>query len=321
MTYLNSVKSTIIKKTTHKKAQITILISFLFLTSAFAGPGSMRLQELKHRYINLPADFQARCALVKLDRILQTGRLTREKLQYYRAGRSWLTDAIDRYEEYMGSPTQLSQPLDPSASPLGLLTHLWLAKDGMVHSQDTNRLFSDNSNLSPERRDVLKKALSDAIESMRKAIAEIETSRQWNVHSDGMFLSLQVPPGFKAAQNTAYRLYLTWRPAEDSDIEKAVFVSVLPNKENLQPYEHQARAVKREREEHADLVVIEDSRGTPGVPGSRFLYGYTWSNMELHGVILNFNHKGNVWEIKYLSVANRFDEEECEGIIRSIIRK
>jgi len=69
------------------------------------------------------------------------------------------------------------------------------------------------------------------------------------------------------------------------------------------------------------MVVIEDSRSYPGIQGPWFSYGYTWGDMELQGVIHHFNHNDNVWEIKYLSVANRFDEEECEGIIRSVIRK
>ncbi len=143
----------------------------------------------------------------------------------------------------------------------------------------------------------LEKAINDAVDAI---VAEVEASREWTVHSDGMFLSIQVPPGFKAAQNPNYRLYLIWRPSEGHSVEKVVFVSVKPNKDNLQPYEHQARAIKRERGEHANMVVIEESRGILDVPGNRFLYGYTWENLELHGIIHHLNHNGTVWEIKYL---------------------
>jgi hypothetical protein len=191
----------------------------------------------------------------------------------------------------------------------------------MIQHYAGSQLYEAPDELSPEMLEAQDKAIKDAIEAMRKAVAEVEASRDWTVHSDGMFLSLQVPPGFKAGQNPAYRLYLTWRPEKGSSVEKAIFVSVMSNKDNLQPYEHQARAVTKERGEHPDMVVIDDSRGLLGVPGSQFTYGYTWGNMELHGVIHHFNHNDNVWEIKYLSVANRFNEEECEGIIRSVIRK
>ena len=310
-----------------ERAKASVLIILLLFPAVITLAQSGSDQDLKYRYLNLPPDLQAQCALVKLDRAIQAGG-SQSKLQHLNQGRRWLTEAIARYGDYTSPPNQTfpktartTQSIDPAASPFGLLTHLWRAKEGMIQHRATSQLHEVPADLSPEMLKAQEKAIKDAIEAMTKAVAEVEASREWTVHSDGMFLSIQVPPGFKAGQNPAYRLYLTWRPAEGSRVEKAVFVSVMPNKDNLQPYEHQARAVTRERGEHADMVVIEDSRGLLGVPGSQFSYGYTWGNMELQGVIHHFNHNNNVWEIKYLSVINRFDEEECEGIIRSVIRK
>jgi hypothetical protein len=322
MTFESQDKKTTVTQENLKTIWASLLMILLLFPAVTAFSQSETDQDLKYRYGNLPPDWQAQCALVKLDRAIQEGSGgSQSKLQHLRQGRRWLTEAIARYGEYIGTPTQLSRSLDPAASPFGLLTHLWQAKEGMIQHRASSELFDDPSNLSEEELKALEKAINDAIDAIKKAVAEVEASREWTVHSDGMFLSLQAPPGFKAAQNPNFRLYLTWRPSESSGVEKAVFVSVTPNKDNLQPYEHQALAIKRERGEHADMVVIEDSRGILGVPGNRFLYGYTWRNSELQGVIHHLNHKGNVWEIKYLSVENRFDEEECEGIIRSVIRK
>ncbi len=82
---------------------------------------------------SLPPDLQAQCALVKLDLAIQAGSGgSQSKLKHLRQGRQWLTEAIARYGEYIGTSTQLSRSLDPAASPFGLLTHLWLAKEGMI---------------------------------------------------------------------------------------------------------------------------------------------------------------------------------------------
>jgi len=233
----------------------SMMIILLLWPAVSASAQSGTDQDLKYRYGNLPPDLQAQCALVKLDHAIrgESGG-SQSKLQHLRQGRRWLTEAIARYGEYMGPPnqtfpttTRLTQPLDPAASPFGLLTHLWLTKEGMIHYRDTNRLFGDTSNLSSERAKAQEKAINDAIDAMQKAVAEVEASREWTAHSDGMFLSLQVPPGFKTAQNPDYRLYLTWSPSQGRrSVEKAVFVSVMPNEDNLQPYEHQTRAIARE---------------------------------------------------------------------------
>lgn len=327
MTFADCKKITAATARISAKAKASVLIILLLFPVVATPAQSGGDQELKDRYLNLPPDLQAQCVLVKLDRAIQAGG-GQNKLQHLNQGRRWLTEAIARYGEYTSPPNQTNprtstsiQSIDPAASPLGLLTHLWRAKEGMIQNLARSRLNAPPSGLTPEGLMAWEKAIHDAIDAMEKAVAEVEASREWTVHSDGMYLSLQVPPEFKASQNPAYRLYLTWRPTPGGRVEKAVLVSVTPNKDNLQPYEHQARAVTRERDEHADLVVIEDSRGLLGVPGSRFTYGYTWGNMELQGVIHHFNHNDNVWEIKYLSVANGFDEEECEGIVRSVIRK
>jgi hypothetical protein len=310
-----------------EKVKALMLTILLLFTAVLTLAQSGNEQDLKYKYLNLPAGLQAQCALIKLDRAIQAEG-SQSKLQHLNQGRRWLTEAISRYEDYTSPPNQIgpktsrtTHSIDLAASPFGLLTHLWRAKEGMIQHKATSQLHEVPADWTPEMLKAQDKAIKDAIEAMRKAVTEVEASREWTIHSDGMYLSIQVPPGFKAGQNSAYRLYLTWRPDNNSNVEKAVFVSVMPNTDNLQPYEHQAQAVTRERGEHADMVVIESSRGLLGVSGSQFTYGYTWSNMELHGVIHHLNYKNNVWEIKYLSVANRFDEEECEGIIRSVIRK
>jgi len=327
MTFEIRNRKTAVTEGVLERTRASVLLILLLFPAAVTLAQAGGDQELKYRYLNLPPDMQAQVALVKLDRAIQAGG-SQSRLQHLNQGRRWLTEAIARYGVYSGPPNQTNpttnrttQSIDPAASPFGLLTHLWRAKEGMIQHHARSQLHKAPSGLSPEMLKAQEKAIKDAIEAMRKAVAEVEASREWTVHSDGMFLSLQVPPGFKASQNPAYRLYLTWRPAEGGGVEKAVFVSVMPNKDNLQPHEYQARAVTQEREEHPDMVVIEDSHSLLGVPGSQFSHGYTWGNMELQGVIHHFNHNDNVWEIKYLSVTNRFDEEECEGIIRSVIRK
>ncbi|MFC2166201.1 hypothetical protein ACFLT2_14540 [Acidobacteriota bacterium] len=327
MTFENRKRKTAVTERVLERVRASALLILLLFPAVVTLAQSGGDQELKYRYLNLPPDLQAQHALVKLDRAIQAGG-SQSKLLHLNQGRRWLTEAIARYGEYTSPPNQTypttnrtAQSIDPAASPFGLLTHLWRAKEGMIQHRATSQLYEVPPELTPEMLKAQENAIQDAIEAMRKAVSEVEASRGWTVHSDGMFLSLQVPPGFEAGQNSAYRLYLAWRPAKGSRVEKAVFVSVMPNKDNLQPYEHQARAVTRERGEHADMVVIENSRGLLGVPGSQFTYGYTWGNMELQGVIHHFNHNNNMWEIKYLSVTNRFDEEECEGIIRSVIRK
>ena len=280
-------------------------------------------EDLKNQYLNLPVDLQAQCALAKLNRAIEEagGGGDQGKLQLLRQGRQWLATAIAKYNEYIGGPTQTTRPVDPAASPMGMLTHLWLAKEGMIQHRASSQRSAAPSNLSPERINALEKAINEAIDAIGKAVEEVESARGWTVHNDGMFLSIHVPPGFRAAKNPSYRLYLTWLPPGGRDVEKALFVSVAPNKDEAQPYEHQRRAITREREEHSDLVVIENSRGYGGVSGLWFTYGYTWQSKELTGLIHHYTDAYNVWEIKYLTVASKFDDEECEGIIRSVQRK
>lgn len=306
-----------------KKGLTLSMLVLLLLTAGYQFSQSGAEEDLKNRYMNLPVDWHAKCALVKLDRAIVEAERggNQDKLKMLRQGRQSLSTAIARYGEYIGNPTQMTRPVDPAASPLGLLTHLWRTKEEMIQHRAASERSPTAPDVSLEEIKALDKAINEAIDAMHKAVDAVESARGWTVHSDGMFLSIQTPPGFKATKNSNFRLCLTWIPPGGKEVEKALFVSVRPNKDKLQPYEHQPQAITRERGEHSDLEVIEERRGYLGVSGMWFSYSYTWQNKKLIGQIHHYTDSYYVWEIKYLAVASKFDEEEGEGIIRSVQRK
>ncbi|MBN2433624.1 MAG: hypothetical protein JXQ27_19335 [Acidobacteria bacterium] len=64
--------------------------------------------------------------------------------------------------------------------------------------------------------------------------------------------------------------------------------------------------------------MIESDRTYPGVRGRWFQVAYTWEGKEIFGVMYHVTNRNYIWEIRYIARVDSFDEEECEGIIRSV---
>ncbi|MCK5057625.1 MAG: hypothetical protein KAT34_13270 [Candidatus Aminicenantes bacterium] len=340
MTFFKTIISAIMHGSSKKKLRLGFII-LIIIPSILVFSQSSNVSDLKKEYQNLPPGLQARCALYKLNQLLeklnQSGNAA--KLQKYQQGRKWLETALKKYEDYVTpsnigvtSPYERREKKDflaegyvgkgdPTKSPFGLMKHLWLAREGMMQRQATRKLSSGPSTLSPEEAKRYRLVLDKAVESIRKAVKTLEDARGWIEHSDGMFLSIKVPPGFRPYKNPKYRLDLTWRPPKSFEIEKVLFVSVEISEKDKYASDYQRKAVIRERKDHPDLVVIESGQHFPGVEGIWFTYGYTWKKKKLTGLIYHYKYGIFIWEVLYTALGNRFNEEECEDIIRSIQRK
>jgi hypothetical protein len=292
-----------------------LFLAILILAGGPGFPQQADIQTLKDEYLAFPAGIQARCALYKLDRLLEQKRASGEDkdMQQLEEGRKWLASAVEHYDK-LSDQDAYGDRGNPARSPLGLMQHLWRAQEGM--NQD---LASFQVSATPEGYDALNATFRQAVAAMDKAVAALEAARGWTEHSDGMFLSIQVPPGFWPRQNINYRLFFNYRPPPDyKEVTKALFVTVEPNQEKKSLHDYQLDEIVRERQEHPDAIMISGDQSYPGVRGRWFHYAYTWQGKEIFGVMYHVTNRNYIWEIKYITLAATFDEEECEGIIRSM---
>jgi hypothetical protein len=292
-----------------------LFLLMVILTAGQGFPQEAVDQTLKDKYQAYPAEIQAHCALYKLDRLLEQKRAGGEDkdLTKLEEGRKWLASAVENYDKIAAAGIS-GDEAEPARSPLGLMQHLWRAQEGMHQ-----RLASFQVSSTPAGYDALNATFRQAVADMDKAVAALEAARGWKEVSDGMFLSIQVPPGFWPRQNISCRLFFNFRPPPNyTEVTKALYVTVEPNKENKPLRDYQLDEIVRERQNYPDAIMLESDQAYPGVRGRWFQYAYTWEGKEIFGVMYHVTNRRYIWEIKYIALVDSFDEEECEGIIRSV---
>jgi len=305
-----------------KPLAVSLAIALLALPAAAA-------QDQRAEYLDLPPRPQAECARYKLDRLLERlrGKGPAETLQKLAEGRQWLEIAIGKYDSY-SLPNPVS-PFDkpaevyagkggPAASPLGMMQHAWRALEGMRQLLATRNPSVPSSGVSAAKLKGCEQALNEAADAMQKAVEALEEARKWVEHNDGMFVSMKMPPGFLAGKNPKYRLCFDWLSPGSGELGKSLYVSMERNAQGLAAYDYQQKTVDREKSSLPNLVVVESNRSFPGLHGNWFTYGATWEGKEISCLIYYQADRYFVLEVKYIAQSRLFDEEECEGIIRSI---
>ena len=318
-----------IPRTGRKMCATLCLLGLALMVLVSATPAqSTADQELAYKYMNMPAEFQALCALYKLDRLIAREKAAgnSDRARQYEQGRTWLKEAINKYNEYafVNPVSPGEQEFEerkrrdiPPKSPLGMWQHVWRAQEGMHQLIATRNLSGDPPGMSYEEIQARHKAMDKAAQTMDKAVAVLEAGRGWKSVTDGMFFNAQVPPRFMPGKHLDYRLYMDWRAENSREVAKALFVRVTKKGEAAYANDYQEKALEREKKIHADLTVDIKGQSYPGIRGNWARYAYTWKGMQLQALLFHRVSNKYVLEIIYLAEAGRFDAEEAEGIVRS----
>jgi hypothetical protein len=278
-----------------------------------------RETQVYYKYLNFPAAIQAECADYKLNNLIVSlqNSQDKKKVQGYKMTQQWLQQAINAFSRFDETIKGYAGQWNPQESPHGMMTHLWRAEEGMKQAYYAFQRSPRSPSTTANQIRSLKKAAQEAISAIEKAVNSAEMARGWQSYTDGMFITFQVPQGFKPGKDANHRLYLFNRGANQK-IDKAVFVRVEKLTKTNTLAKHDSEIIAREKKNSANMKVIENRQHFPGLErGWWFTYTYTWGGLNLKGLLYSFSFSNWILEIKYLSVIDKFSMEEAEGIVRS----
>ena len=299
-----------------------LMVTFIVLLSILLFSVSSEASDLEDQYLNLPNYLQLKCAEYKMKQLIEKLRSSNshpKKLAKMELAHQWLLKASKNYDEFRDTNSYYTGKKDPEESPLGMMKHLWLAEEGMKQSMYNWGISPHSPDLTMEREKALTETIKEAVAAISRAVEQAEAARGWVRHTDGMFFSIETPPEFKSYKDPSQRLNLQ-AVSPRSQTEKVLLVSVERQNKNIERWEYQDSVIAGVQEKFQDAIVIDRNMRFPGISGRWFSYEYTWEGKKIKGLI--YHYIGSwIWEIRYLALADKFDLEECEGIIRSLDRK
>lgn len=302
-----------------KKRMKGLLIVTLMVGSVICAHPQAGESQLYYKYLNFPAAIQAECADYKLNNLIVGLQKSQDqkKIKGYQMTQQWLQKAINAFAKFDETIKGYAGQWNPQESPHGMMTHLWRAEEGMKQAYYSFQRSPRSPSTTANQIQSLKKAAQEAISAIEKAVKSAEQARGWQSYTDGMFITFQVPPGFKPGKDVNHRLYLFKRGANQK-IDQAVFVRVEKLTKTNTVAKHDSGIIAREKKNGTNMKVIENRQHFPGLErGWWFTYTYTWGGLNLKGLLYSCSLGNWILEIKYLSVIDKFSMEDAEGIIRS----
>ncbi|MFC2156883.1 hypothetical protein ACFLT9_03525 [Acidobacteriota bacterium] len=321
------------------KFSLTLLLLFIISPSPSIFPEVQRADsELIATYRELSIDTHLNYALFKLeDLLLEVEKAgDTEKLEKLRGASVLLWKSLQQYEYYRtGDPKFLAEdwlqhynwmpgtaPDFPSVSnsPLSLLEHL---RSAHYHAQQSSGQIMVASRQYTEAEQKLIDALDEAVDLIDETIRAIEQSRGWLIHLNPNFgINISAPPGYKKNEREKpYPLDLVkYKP--DGAPEKAVYVSFQKAEGYPTPDKYVEGRLAELRKRFPDLSDFqqEETTGSSGYFSTSFTYSYTWEG-DLIKALISVKASGErATEIGCLSIAEYFDREEFDEIIKSYLR-
>jgi hypothetical protein len=267
-----------------------------------------------------PNEEKLKVALQRLDAAIAALPAGTRRDGHLRA-RQLVVAAQQAYLRYRGPDRVLfSGSTDPADCPHGLVRVLRICAEDLRQTQGGFARLPRPAGVSPDAVKAQGEALRQARDSIDQAVHEATAHRGWVAHRGPNGALVQTPPGFEAIEAGDWPLALRTRNAA-GESDRVVLITWRAMPQNSTYADFHRRAMEQQKQEHPGLEVLRSAQRYPGQPGMWTTYRYRWEGKEIEALL--YQHPSGLlpWEVRYLAPAGRFDDEECEEIIRSLRRR
>ena len=287
-------------------------------------------------YIDLPIQDHLWAAKIKLEQMIQTPAqpLDNEKRNQLQESLRILQDALKKYAYYLTQDevlltenwqshfNMISQPGSPdiSKSPLSLLAHLYIAYEAMMQ-RSANIMIQSIQYTEEETR--LHKILDEAQSLAEKALDSAQQGIGRMVHSSGNYrFFLEIPSGYITRPSTMKWPIQTRKNLPDGSPQRVVNVEVLEAQHTIAPEAFVNARIAELKKKFTDLseFKLEEARGDGYEIRALFSYTYTWEGDRIKALVYTHKSGQRAYEVSCLALADHFDREGFERIIRSFHR-
>ena len=229
--------------------------------------------------------------------------------------------ARDEYLAFRGAEAPVyAGSTDPADCPFGLMKVMRVCAEDLLQVEAEWQRSPRPPFLASARAQEITSALVSAREAFAKAVRAVEELRGWKTHKGHNGIVVICPPEFKVRRNENFPLALHVQDARGKD-ERVVLITWKYKPTELSEWQFQDRAIAAHQKDFADFQLQESRQQWLGVPGYWFRYRYAWEGQDIMALIYQNAFGTLPWELRFLAVADQFDIEECEEIVRSLKRE
>jgi len=309
---------------------ISLLVSGAIWLHAFQN------QDLHQAYIALPKEVHLYICDIKLTEMIQDNQSqgNSEKLKQLKEAHDLLLDALRKYEYYRTQNGDLltenwrkhlnwvaPNPNTPDLgkSPLSLLKHLHLVLEDSIQLQANimvqSRQYNDAEVLQIE-------SLKESKELMKKTTIVVEKILGLARHySSTHRIYFEAPLEYKLQQSSSNaKLIEVLKTKADGSPERFVSLSAMLVERDIFPVDYMNKIKEKLSQKFPDLSgfkIIEQHPGGEYEFRAKFTYTYTWQGDQIKALVFVHKYGDQAYELNCLALADRFDHEEFDKIIRS----
>ncbi|MCU0235804.1 MAG: hypothetical protein MUC72_01810 [Acidobacteria bacterium] len=270
-------------------------------------------------FADWPLDSKLETALVRLQAASGAAKSDREQ-QGYAEALDLVRRAKGEYLAFRGAEAPIhSGSTDPADCPFGLMKVMRICAEGLIQSNAEWQRSPRSPQLSAAAAQQATNAILAAEQAFQQATGIVDGLQGWTTHTGHNGMIVRCPPEFKVRPNKNFPLALHVQDALEKD-ERVVLITWKYMPSDLTEWQFQEKAIHAHKNNFADFQLLESWQQWPGVPGHWFWYRYRWEGQDITALIYQNAFGPLPWELRYLAVADRFNGEECEEIVRSLRR-